>query len=218
MRKQGIGLGLAGATIAMLLATNVSAAEVSAEVSVIAGDHAGTPVGDVRFFDTRYGLLIFPNLHGLTPGPHGTHVHQFPDCGAKVANGQMTPGGAAGDHLDPQNTKRHGGPYGNGHLGDLPNLIVEANGTATIPVLAPRLKVADIVGHALMIHGEADRYGDEAPGAEAASHHAMAMAMKMDDKSMANMPGMNMPGMGASGAKPGTPSMGGMRMYCGVIK
>ena len=34
--------------------------------------------------------------------------------------------------------------WGDGHLGDLPALFVDAGGSANQPVLAPRLKVADI--------------------------------------------------------------------------
>jgi Cu-Zn family superoxide dismutase len=67
---------------------------------------------------------------------------------------------AAGDHYDPEGTDRHAGPYGDGHLGDLPNLIVEADGTATIPVLAPRLSVSEIYDRSIMIHAEPDRYDE----------------------------------------------------------
>ena len=37
------------------------------------------------------------------------------------------------------------GPYASGHLGDLPAIYVAADGTATTPVLAPRLKTIDQV-------------------------------------------------------------------------
>ena len=47
-----------------------------------------------------------------------------------------------------------------GHKGDLPAVYVTADGKATYPVLAPRLKVADLAGHALMIHVGGDNYSD----------------------------------------------------------
>ena len=56
---------------------------------------------------------------------------------------------AAGGHYDPDKTDRHAGPYGNGHLGDLPFLYVDKEGKASLPVLAPRLKVADLQGGGL---------------------------------------------------------------------
>ncbi|MDH3431466.1 MAG: superoxide dismutase family protein [Gammaproteobacteria bacterium] len=115
----------------------------------------GRTIGTVRFEDSEYGLLLVPDLHGLEPGPHAAHIHENPDCGAD-ANG--TPAAAAGDHFDPEGSGVHAGPYADGHLGDLPNLVVEADRTARITVLAPRLTAADVKGHALMIHAGADRY------------------------------------------------------------
>jgi Cu-Zn family superoxide dismutase len=37
---------------------------------------------------------------------------------------------------------------------------VAADGTATQPVLAPRLKLADVQGHALMVHAGGDNHSD----------------------------------------------------------
>jgi Cu-Zn family superoxide dismutase len=107
------------------------------------------------------GLLIVPDLHGLSPGQHGFHVHQHPDCGPKTSQGKVVPGGAAGGHYDPQDTGRHAGPVGNGHLGDLPVLLADGDGNATMAMFAPRLEVPDLVGRALMVHEGGDNYSDE---------------------------------------------------------
>lgn len=113
----------------------------------------GKLIGTITATDTKYGLLLTPHLTGLTPGAHGFHVHQNPSCD----NDCM----AAGGHLDPQHTGKHLGPYNdNGHLGDLPVLMVDKDGNADIPVLAPRLKIADIVNHSFMIHAGGDNYSD----------------------------------------------------------
>lgn len=125
---------------------------------------AGPEVGTVTLADGPYGLMVTPDLHGLEPGPHGLHVHANPACGPSTAGGTTTPAGAAGGHYDPAGSGRHAGPYGDGHLGDLPNLVVEADGTATIPVVAPRLHLADVRGRGLMIHAGPDRYTGRAPG------------------------------------------------------
>jgi Cu-Zn family superoxide dismutase len=37
---------------------------------------------------------------------------------------------------------------------------VAADGTAAQPVLAPRLKLADVQGHALMVHAGGDNHSD----------------------------------------------------------
>ncbi|MFN3919079.1 MAG: superoxide dismutase family protein, partial [Methylohalobius sp.] len=57
-------------------------------------------------------------------------------------------------------TNRHGTPWGDGHLGDLPPLYVDADGQAQLPVLAPRLKLADLKGRALIVHAGGDNYSD----------------------------------------------------------
>ena len=67
----------------------------------------------------------------------------------------------AGGHLDPDKSGRHEGPAGSGHKGDLPLLTVAANGKATKAVVAPHLKLADISGHAVMIHAGGDNYADQ---------------------------------------------------------
>ena len=67
----------------------------------------------------------------------------------------------AGGHYDPAKTGKHLGPYGEGHLGDLPPLYVDAQGKSTLPVLAPRLKIADIKGRSLMVHAGGDNFSDQ---------------------------------------------------------
>lgn len=114
-------------------------------------------VGNIVATDTAYGLMLTPKLSGLVPylapGPHGFHVHVNPSC----ADGGM----AAGGHYDPNNTGHHLGPYGNGHLGDLPVIAIDSQGNANVPVVAPRLTVKDILNHSLMIHQGSDNYSDQ---------------------------------------------------------
>lgn len=113
------------------------------------------PVGNITVTQTKYGLLFTPDLHNLSPGMHGLHIHEHPSCGNK--------GMDAGSHLDPQETGKHLGPYNDeGHLGDLPVITVAANGTATVPVLAPRLhSLNGLRKHSLMLHEGGDNYSDE---------------------------------------------------------
>lgn len=120
----------------------------------------GAAIGTIAVQDTPYGALFTPDLTGLAPGLHGFHVHENPDCGPGEKDGAMVPGLAAGGHYDPAGTGRHEGPYGEGHLGDLPPLYVGGDGRATLPVLAPRLKTADLKGRSLMIHAGGDNYAD----------------------------------------------------------
>ncbi len=125
-------------------------------------DAAGVvkPAGTVTISESAYGLVFTPALAGLTPGMHGFHVHQNPSCAPLEKDGKMVPALGAGGHFDPAGAARHGAPWGDGHLGDLPALSVDGEGKATYPVLAPRLKMSDVEGRSLMIHAGGDNYSD----------------------------------------------------------
>ncbi|MCD6026953.1 MAG: sodC [Solimicrobium sp.] len=120
-----------------------------------------TPIGNVSLVTSPWGVLITPDLKNLPAGMHGFHFHEKPDCGNTTANGVVTVAGAAGGHWDPEKTGKHHGPFGHGHLGDLPGLYVAADGTATTPVLAPRIKNLSRVHRlALMVHVGDDNFND----------------------------------------------------------
>lgn len=120
----------------------------------------GPAIGTITFQDSTQGLQIVTNLKGLPSGSHGFHIHENPNCGATEQNGTITPGGQAGGHYDPNHTKKHAGYSGNGHLGDLPALVVTQDGTAKETLYAPRLKTSDIKNRSVMIHAGGDNYSD----------------------------------------------------------
>ena len=135
-------------------------AEITVSVNLAEKTGDGAALGTIRIVETPYGLAFYPDLKGLPPGLHGFHVHEKPSCAPAEANGATVPAGAAGGHLDPAGTRKHGEPWGDGHLGDLPPLYVNADGAATSPVLGPRLKLADVKNRALMIHAGGDNHAD----------------------------------------------------------
>ncbi|MBH2029868.1 MAG: superoxide dismutase family protein [Moraxellaceae bacterium] len=119
----------------------------------------GASIGTVSFRQTPQGLLITPALWKLSPGEHGFHIHENASCDAALKDGKMGAALAAGGHLNPDHTANHGTPE-NGHLGDLPVLVVNDKGFAITPVTAPRLKLSDIQGRTIMIHAGGDNYSD----------------------------------------------------------
>jgi Cu-Zn family superoxide dismutase len=122
----------------------------------------GKMIGTVTISESPNGLVFTPNLTDLAAGPHGYHVHETGNCAPNEKDGKKVAAGAAGSHYDPNGTKQHLGPTGNGHLGDLPPLVVGGDGRAILPVTAPHLtKLADVKGKALMIHAGGDNYADK---------------------------------------------------------
>lgn len=149
------------ACLFLVLSASSALADMTVEMSMVDDKGTGAAIGQVAISQSKFGLVLAPALKGLPPGAHGFHVHQNPSCDPKEKDGKMTPALAAGGHYDPADTKRHDTPWGEGHLGDLPVLVVDAEGNATQPVLAPRLKLEDVANRALMIHAGGDNHADE---------------------------------------------------------
>jgi len=102
-------------------------------------------------------------IGGLTleDSAQGLKVHANASCAPADQNGQPVAGLGAGGHFDPAATAKHLGPAGDGHKGDMPVLVVAPDGTATSPAVSPHLKVADVKGHAIVIHAGGDNYSDQ---------------------------------------------------------
>jgi Cu-Zn family superoxide dismutase len=144
---------------AAMLSASVYATEVTMNIVTESGQTR--PIGSVTLSETPWGVLLTPDLKDLPPGMHGFHFHEKPNCGNTEAKDVVTVAGAAGGHWDPEKTGKHEGPYGNGHLGDLPTLYVAADGTATMTVLAPRIRnLSKVHDLALMVHAGGDNNSD----------------------------------------------------------
>ncbi|MCB8889063.1 MULTISPECIES: superoxide dismutase family protein [Halomonadaceae] len=157
---------LTAITAALLLATTAHAqSSDSLEVNMhdVTADGVGEAMGTVTIESSEFGgVMLTPSVTGLEPGIYGFHLHQNPSCEpAEDDDGEMAAAQAAGGHYDPEGTETHQGPYGEGHLGDLPVLTVNEDGEANLPVLAPRLSMEDMTDRALIIHEGGDTYADE---------------------------------------------------------
>ena len=147
----------------ILLAASVAfAAEpVTITIHAVSPQGVGKAIGTIKAVDTKWGLLLMPSLNELPPGLHGFHLHEHANCAPGDNQGKMAAAHTAGAHFDPSKAGKHLGPYAEGHLGDLPPLFADADGKATVTVLAPRLKISDLTGHALMIHAGGDNFSDQ---------------------------------------------------------
>ena len=158
--------------ISALCLSIVFAGATSAQDGVVVDVHEiskkgiGSKLGTITAFDTANGFLglRFELGTDLPVGGHGLHVHENGSCDPAEKDGVMVAGLAAGGHYDPQNTGKHEGPSGNGHLGDLPILYISGDEDGVWPVthtlVAPRLKLADIRGLAIVIHEGSDNFRD----------------------------------------------------------
>ena len=106
----------------------------------------------------RYGhLILVVDLAGLTPGEHGLHFHTIGTCKSPDFK-------SAGDHLNPAG-HQHGKLNSMGsHLGDLPNVTVDAHGNVMTQLALDQLpaqlmpEIFDTDGTAIVVHLSADDY------------------------------------------------------------
>ena len=155
---------IVAAGFGLAFAATGHAATKTVAVNAIDATGVKAAIGTIKFRDSRQGLVVEPALKGLPAGLHGFHIHENANCGPGTQNNQAVAGLAAGGHYDPAGTKKHEGPHDEGHLGDMPALWVDADGSATLPVLAKRLKTKNIGGRAVIVHAGGDNYAD-APAA-----------------------------------------------------
>ncbi|UCH64213.1 MAG: superoxide dismutase family protein [Fidelibacterota bacterium] len=117
--------------------------------------------GSVRFIQADHGVRVVAQLHGLTPGPHGFHIHQYGDCSAPDAS-------SAGGHFNPTGAPHAGPDTGKRHLGDLGNIIADETGNAYLDVVDHLLTLEGpngIVGRAVVLHAGADDLTSQPSGA-----------------------------------------------------
>jgi superoxide dismutase, Cu-Zn family len=92
-------------------------------------DGAGEQVGTATLAQDVHGVRIAIGVKGLPPGKHGFHLHAVGRCEAPDF-------ASAGDHFNP-GKKAHGPPGArSSHAGDLPELVVGADGVAQIGFIA----------------------------------------------------------------------------------
>jgi superoxide dismutase, Cu-Zn family len=152
------------AALATTLAGCAAAADnKTANMTKIDKNGTGEAVGTVTLSGGSSGLVLTTDLKGLPPGEHGFHLHEKGECGpGPNPQGEIIPCGAAGGHWSPSGSKAHAGPAGDGHMGDLPFLTLESDGTSKEQLIAPRITdLGQLDGHALMIHAGGDNYADQ---------------------------------------------------------
>ena len=126
--------------------------QVKKAVCVIHPTEGDSVSGLVTFTAVENGIKVVADLHGLTPGKHGFHIHQYGDCSdpsGKSAGGHFNPAGA--DHGGPNDIVRH--------VGDLGNITAGEDGTAHLERVDKMIKFNgrnSIIGRAIVVHAGED--------------------------------------------------------------
>lgn len=117
--------------------------------------------GTLKFHELADRVVhIAGTVSGLTPGKHGFHIHVNGNC-------DSPDGMSAGGHFAPTGG-RHGAPDGKErHLGDLGNIVADANGRANVDVTVAGITIAlmgagSIDSRAIVIHAKEDDFSDPA--------------------------------------------------------
>ncbi|GAA5512726.1 hypothetical protein Dcar01_01447 [Deinococcus carri] len=149
-------------------------APASAPLSATAAirDAAGQVRGSATFKQMGMGVQVTVEVRGLTPGGHGMHVHEYGKCtpGVDPATNTVVPFGGAGPHFDPGMSKNHDDPQAMnkyGHGGDLPMLMVGADGTGRLTFTTDKVSLTGMNGvlnRALVVHAMPDDYKTDPAG------------------------------------------------------
>ncbi len=126
---------------------------------------SGSQVSGVATFQVNADgtVSLELHLHGLPPGVHAVHIHEFGDCSAEDA-------ASAGGHWNPT-----GAPHGRWgaeafHLGDIGNVEADAEGHASLTLTTDLWSIGtgeanDIADRALVVHEKADDFTSQPTGA-----------------------------------------------------
>ena len=124
----------------------------------------GKNIGTATLTALANGVKIDVVAKGLSPGEHAIHIHEHGKCDAPKFE-------SAGGHFAP-NKNPHGFDDAKGpHAGDMPNLVVAADGTVKAELINVNVSLnkgeAALVrpgGTALIIHEKADDYKTQPTG------------------------------------------------------
>jgi Cu-Zn family superoxide dismutase len=127
--------------------------------------------GTVTFTQTGNGIQVVADIHGLTPGLHGFHIHEYGDP-------RSPDGKSAGDHFNPTGAPHAGPTMTPRHVGDLGNIEADAKGHAKLDMIDPALSFVgptSILGRGVVVHVKADDLKTQQPPGNAGGRVAVGV-------------------------------------------
>ena len=121
-----------------------------------------TTAGEVRFTTMGAKVLVEAKVSGLKPGAeHGFHVHEKGDCSSGDGMG-------TGGHFNPLGHAHGAHGQSAHHAGDLPSLMADAQGHASLRFESATISVgtgvANVVGRGLIVHRDPDDFKTQPTG------------------------------------------------------
>lgn len=142
--------GAVSFAMAALLFSAIPSGQASAQTAKAELRNAkGEMVGTLTLVQESDGVRVTVEASNLPPGFHGFHIHAVGKC--------EPPFTSAGGHFNPAGQSH---PH---HAGDLPNLLVNADGRASMVVTTARFMLADLFeadGRAFIVHADPDNHGN----------------------------------------------------------
>jgi superoxide dismutase, Cu-Zn family len=162
MRTRGL---IAGAAAVLGMAGCAGRGGIADTQTITLRDASGRTVGTALLTPAAEGVRVVLSTSGIPAGMHGVHVHMTGLCDAPDFT-------TAGGHFNPAG-RQHGtdNPAG-AHVGDLPNITVDANGRGTMTGVAMGAALQGEAanslrkegGTALVVHAGPDDYRTDPSG------------------------------------------------------
>lgn len=156
MRRSMRAVATVAAVASVALATGIGVALATGDhdrsgkrAAAVLRDASGEKVGLAFLRERRGKVEVEAEVWGITPGFHGFHVHTVGEC--------VPPFTSAGGHFNPT-----GASHGD-HAGDMPSLLVNADGTAELAFETDRFSLRDLFdadGSAVMVHSGRDNFAN----------------------------------------------------------
>lgn len=144
-------------------AAQTPAPPVTTAVANLAATQGNNASGTLTLTPDKGGVRVTGTVRGLTADKEfGFHVHEKGDCSAPDAS-------SAGSHFNPA-AQEHGDPRGTAHhLGDMPNIKAEAEGTANVDLTIDGAALGsggqnDVLDKAIVVHAMPDDYKTQPSG------------------------------------------------------
>ncbi|MDR3619353.1 MAG: superoxide dismutase family protein [Paludisphaera borealis] len=143
--------GLLGFRNATAQHAETKEAKIEKAVAILVPTKDSKVSGRVTFSHEGGKNTVHAVLHGLTPGEHGFHIHEY---GVWSEDGM-----ASGGHYNPTSHKHAGLDSKERHVGDLGNITADAKGNAELDLKDAGFLFhgpTSIIGRGVVVHAKAD--------------------------------------------------------------